>query len=92
MPIKNYNQVEVLAAPFTDDEIEALNSWQKSKLTHPYTCGSGNRTDAAHTDGEGVLVATRDGWICPFCDYTQDWAAPFTAKLIEELKLYDADR
>ena len=26
-----------------------------------------------------VLIATPDGWICPSCDYTQDWAHGFMA-------------
>lgn len=53
-----------------DEQIEALNRYQRSDNVHPYTCG-GNRTDANHLDGEGVLVATSDGWVCPFCDYRQ---------------------
>lgn len=44
---------------------------------HPFTCGSGNRTDSNHLDGQGKLVATESGWICPFCEYTQDWAHSF---------------
>jgi hypothetical protein len=43
-------------------------------MVHPFTCGSGNRTDENHLDGEGVLVATENGWICPFCSYTQNYA------------------
>jgi hypothetical protein len=44
---------------------------------HPFTCGSGNRIDAAHLDREGVLFATPNGWICPYCDYRQNWAHDF---------------
>jgi hypothetical protein len=33
-----------------------------------------------HLDGEGVLVATPECWVCPYCDYTQDWAHEFMAK------------
>jgi hypothetical protein len=62
---------------FTDDEVESLNAYQHSGAFHPFTCGSGNRTDAHHLDGEGLLVATNDGWHCPYCDYTQDWAHQF---------------
>lgn len=60
-------------APWTDEMVAALNARQQDPQLHPYTCGSGKRTDAAHLDGEGVLVATRDGWMCPFCPYRQDW-------------------
>ena len=63
-----------MKAPFTQEQVEALNRFQQSGHVHPYTCGSGRRTDADHLDGEGVLVATTEGWKCPYCDYRQDWA------------------
>jgi hypothetical protein len=59
---------------FTPDEVESLNAYQESGVFHPFTCGSGNRMDERHLDGEGLLVATEAGWICPCCDYKQDWA------------------
>lgn len=58
---------------FTPEQVASLNEYQKSGTFHPFTCG-GNRTDEHHLDGEGILVATEDGWICPYCDYKQDWA------------------
>lgn len=61
-------------APFTDEQVAALNRFQNYYWTHPFTCGSGRRTDSDHLDGEGALVATNDGWICPYCDYKQNWA------------------
>lgn len=57
----------------TTESLRNLNAWQHSGFTHPYTCGSGNRTDNRHLDGEGILVAIESGWICPFCDYSQDF-------------------
>ena len=42
--------------------------------THPYTCA--NRGDGNHRaigSDLGMLIPTINGWICPFCDYTQDW-------------------
>jgi hypothetical protein len=63
---------DIKKAPFTQEEIDVLNEHQKNREFHPYTCG-GNRKDAKHLDGEGVLVATEDGWKCPFCDYKQNW-------------------
>lgn len=60
-------------APWTADEVASLNAHQQSGVFHPFTCGSGRRTDADHKDGEGVLVATAEGWRCPFCDYRQDY-------------------
>jgi len=60
-------------APWDEETVKRLNLAQKNTAMHPYTCGSGNRTDEKHRDGAGVLVATKDGWACPFCDYRQDW-------------------
>lgn len=54
----------------TKEEIDDLNNRQKSGKVHPYTCG-GNRTDEKHLDGEGILIATEDGWMCPYCEYRQ---------------------
>ena len=68
----------MIKAPFTPEQVEALNHWQHSGKIHPFTCG-GNRTDELHLDGQGVLVATREGWVCPYCDYKQDWAHDFMA-------------
>lgn len=55
-------------------EIDALNRFQHSGQFHPYTCG-GNRTDENHKDREGILVATADGWVCPYCEYRQPYKA-----------------
>lgn len=60
---------------FTADEVKSLNEYQHSGAFHPFTCGSDVRLD--HEDGEGLLVATEDGWICSYCDYTQRWAHPW---------------
>lgn len=59
---------------FTPEQVISLNEYQQAGVFHPFTCGSGNRTDEHHLDGEGILVATEDGWRCPYCDYTQNWA------------------
>lgn len=69
--------------PFTPDEVVALQRWQEDGQVHPFTCG--NRGDGNHpTVGlrdHGVLVPTVRGWICPFCDYTQDWAHDFMKRV-----------
>lgn len=60
---------------FTSDEVVALNANQVNPRLHPFTCP--NRGDGNHRElnGDlGALFATTRGWICPFCDYTQDWA------------------
>jgi hypothetical protein len=61
-------------APWSDEYVNRLNAHQNDNSRHPYTCGSGNRTDSRHLDGEGKLIATKWGWLCPFCDYRQSWA------------------
>jgi hypothetical protein len=69
-----------IRAPFTLEQVERLNQWQFSGSFHPYTCG-GERTDELHLDGEGVLMATTEGWQCPYCNYTQPSAS---AHMVEE--------
>lgn len=70
---------DVIAAPWSEGTAAALNRYQKMRNVHPFTCGSGNRTDSKHLDGEGVLTATVDGWLCPYCDYKQYWAWSYMA-------------
>jgi hypothetical protein len=58
-----------ISAPFTADQVEALNRWQNGPV-HPFTCGNDH-------EGNRDLVATETGWICPNCNYTQKWAHEF---------------
>lgn len=53
--------------PWTPAQVDALNRWQRAGHVHPFTCGM------VHS-GDRDLVATHAGWICPNCDYTQNWA------------------
>lgn len=102
-------------APFSPEQVVALNYWQHSYRFHPFTCSKcrdnlGTRfilVDGKLTpEPEGMeyppvdfnnpsvgfrpnlilldreLVATINGWICPTCDYTQDWAHEFMASFI----------
>jgi hypothetical protein len=69
---------ERIGTPFTPDAVENLAHNQMSGALHPFTCP--NRGDGNHREAygdTGALVATVRGWICPFCDYTQDWAHDF---------------
>jgi hypothetical protein len=67
-----------VAAPWTDDQVANLNWHQTARLFHPFTCGRREH----HPDNEGVLVAERDGWVCPAdgCGYRQGWALPHMTK------------
>lgn len=71
---------EKITAPFTPDQAASLNSYQVSGLFHEYTCG-GEPEDcpARRTLGSSVLIATVDGWRCPYCNYQQDWALAWMA-------------
>lgn len=67
---------------FTPDEVLALDKSQKTRRWHPFTCE--NRGDGNHRENEidlGALVPTVRGWICPYCDYTQNWAHDQMKKL-----------
>lgn len=73
-------------APWTPEQVVALNKWQDSGKVHPFTCG-GERMDDAHrayqaqVGGDfGQLVAAADGWFCPVCGYRQNWAHAFMAQ------------
>lgn len=56
-------------APFDEETINKLNIWQNRIDVHPLTCGNENC--------RAVLVATTKRWICPACNYTQNWAHDF---------------
>lgn len=45
-------QSEQIDAPWTDDQVAALNDFQSSNVVHPFTSGGGK-----------TLIATRDGWV-----------------------------
>jgi hypothetical protein len=54
-------------APFTDEQVKGLNEYQKSGVFHEFTCGN----DKHPFGKENTLIATKNGWICHNCDYTQ---------------------
>lgn len=64
-------QTEYEMAPWTPDQTEALNDWQRRGDVHPMTCGN------EHSTMDNVLIARRDGWYCPSCAYRQNWAHKF---------------
>lgn len=63
---------------FSPDQVASLERYQREGKFHPFTCP--NRGDGNHRENAvdlGALVPTVRGWICPFCEYTQDWAHDF---------------
>lgn len=69
-----------ITPPWSTDQVAQLNAWQRSDFVHPFTCD--HRSDGRHGElygDTGTLVATINGWICPWCSYTQNWAHDFMA-------------
>lgn len=64
---------EPIRAPWTVEQVEALNRYQVSGLMHPYTCEQWHGEPAERRN----LVATTDGWVCRHCAYKQNWAHGF---------------
>lgn len=58
--------LEIVRAPFTDEQVAGLNAYQTESALHPFTCGN----NSTHP----VLVAAREGLHCTACTYTQQWA------------------
>lgn len=60
--------------PWTDEQIDKLNTYQNCGYVHPFSCGN----DSCRA----MLIATRDGWRCSQCDYQQFWAYDVTPLLL----------
>lgn len=67
-------EIQLVRAPWTEDQVINLNDYQAAGVMHPFTCA--NRGKGEHSLF-GVLIANTDGWNCPECDYAQDWAHDF---------------
>ena len=56
--------MEIVKAPWTNEQIAKLDARQEREDLHPYTCPR-----CSHN-----LEAFKDGWHCENqCGYTQDW-------------------
>jgi hypothetical protein len=62
-------------APWTAEQVEALNAHQDNGSMHPFTCPG----DYEECEGHRELVATCNGWTCQCGRYTQTWAHAFMA-------------
>jgi hypothetical protein len=69
---------DVIEAPWTGEQVDALNVFQRHGKVHPFTCGNDHLWDR-------VLVATSNGWICCHCEYTQKWALAIMAEPLDPL-------
>lgn len=77
---------DTINTPFSDDQVDKLNNFQKQGQFHPFTCCSppeikecyrANNIGDTWEENEGILKATNDGWVCPCGKYTQKWAHNF---------------
>ena len=62
-----------ITTPWPPGIVAHLTREQQRDDRHPYTCPNGS--DANHRGVRrdlGVLVPTVRGWICQYCDYTQE--------------------
>jgi len=56
--------VDIVRAPWSDEQVEMLDKRQERQDMHPYTC-----VNCLHS-----LEPSRDGWHCEMgCGYKQDW-------------------
>lgn len=72
---------DFIEAPFSSEQVDALNRYQRLGYVHEFTCPE------HHGGADRTLYATKDGWRCPHCGYQQDWAhrAMLDATPIEKL-------
>lgn len=60
----------------TNKQIEEFNERQNKGEFHPYTCcGPSDILECERTAGknDGVLIATKEGLVCPCGKYTQEF-------------------
>ena len=74
---------ERLHAPWTEQQVAALNAFQRSGVMRPFTCEMPHRLHQ-------TLIAEPDGWHCPDeqCDYRQTWAHAFMAEPLDGLVVW----
>ena len=70
------NDDQITIAPWTPEEVQALNNFQVSGF-HPFTCCSHNECDRLNQPNQGTLVAKEEGWECPCGNWKQTWAHKF---------------
>lgn len=54
------HRIILISVPLTDAQVDALKEWQACGWVHPLTC-------CDHVS----MVPTREGLVCPKCDYVQ---------------------
>lgn len=69
-----------IEAPFTKEQVEALNNYQNHGMFHPFTCCSHEGCERSKREDQGLLIATEEGWVCPCGKWKQNWAHEFMAE------------
>lgn len=65
--------MKMLWAPWTKEQVDKLNDFQKKGEYHPFTCPGGGHCPSRE------LKATIDGWVCACGLYEQSWCYDFMA-------------
>ena len=65
--------------PWKQEYVDSLNEYQQKGQFHPYTCDrKANECEVNEKprdySKDGILIATKEGWVCPCGKYKQNWA------------------
>lgn len=74
--------MNTIYAPFTPEQVENLDAYQKAGQFHPFTCPGDKMKKGGCEIRE--LLATPDGWICPCGEYIQSWCHDWMANAPSE--------
>lgn len=61
-------------APWTQEQVDNINRYQKSGVFHEFTCPGDSSS----------LIATKTGLICEWCDFEQNWVNDFMLNFTQE--------
>lgn len=71
-----------ITAPWTQDQVDMLNTAQATGWLHPFTCPGENKVCPKRE-----LTATVDGWVCACGRYRQEWAFDIPPEILGKLPL-----
>lgn len=66
-------------APWTDEQVNSINRYQKIGIPHPLTCAAPGCTST-----DCILVAKHDGMHCECGQWKQDWVHDFMTKPLND--------
>ena len=68
---------KTIKAPFNDEQVKNINLFQNAGRFHPFTCDCSEIDGDEHKGQRAVLVATKDGLVCPHGNYKQNYVYSF---------------